>query len=196
MSIKGKIAAAAAAPAPVLEVTNLDNSAQVPDSQLWSALGELSIAQPANVIVDATGPSGATVTYPLPAVGDSGSSTPPAAVCKPASGRTFKIGTTTVTCTATDANDLNSPLSTSFTVTVEGAPAQLASLHQAVQAYGVYNILALAVSTAQHAVAAGNTRLACQSLNGFIDDAGLQLPAAEARPLITDAKRIEAVLAC
>jgi len=182
-------------PEPQLYVTNLVGS-QVPANQSWSAMGELSIAQAADITVDATGPSGATVTYPLPAVSDSGDPTSPTAVCKPPSGSTFPIATTTVTCTATDSNDLNSPVSTSFTVTVEGAAAQLASLYQAVRGYGVYNILALTVSIAQHAVAAGNTHLACQSLSAFSNDARLQLPAASAAPLIAAARQIEAVLGC
>ena len=187
-------------PPPQLYVDNLA-AGPVPDNQLWSALGDilggvLSIAKPGSIITDATSPSGATVTYSLPAVTDPDATTPPAAVCTPPSGSTFAIGTTTVTCTATDSKDINSPVSTTFTVTVKGAAAQLASLYQAVQGSGVYDILALFVSIAQHAVTAGNTHLACQSLNAFINDARLQLPAASAAPLIAAAKQIEAVLAC
>jgi hypothetical protein len=190
-------------PAPQLYVTNLVlESGKVPDNQAWSELlgplgADLSIAQPADITVDATGPAGATVTYPAPAVTDPNRTTPPAAVCTPPSGSTFPIGTTTVTCTATDPDAPNSPVSVSFTVTVEGAATQLASLRQAVEAYPVFNnILALSVELAQQAVAAGNTPLACRDLNAFVNDARLQLPAADAAPLITAAKRIEAVLAC
>jgi hypothetical protein len=183
-------------PTPVLYVTNLAATtvAQAPDTQLWSTVvsdAYLSIAQPANITVDATRPSGATVTYPLPAVTDPINSAT-TAVCTPPSGSTFPIGTTTVTCTATDPGDLNSPVSVSFTVTVEGAAAQLASLYQ--EAVHVNGLLAFTVSIAQHAVADGNTRLACLSLNAVINEARLELPAASAAALITDAKRIEAVL--
>jgi len=156
----------------------------------------LAIAQHGDITTDATSPHGATVTYTAPAVTDGDDPSPPAAVCTPPSGSVFPIGTTTVTCTATDPYAVNSPVHSSFTVTVLGAAAQLASLHQAVQGYGAYNILALTVSIAQHAVAAGNTGLACQSLTAFINDARLQLPAAKADPLIAAAKQIQAVLGC
>jgi hypothetical protein len=194
-------------PNPVLEVNNLqENSAgQVPDNQLWSMLSGvlnagayLSIAQPANITTDATGPSGATVTYPLPAVYDPEDTTPSAAVCTPASGSVFPIGTTTVTCTATDAKDLNSPLHVTFTVTVLGAAAQLADLHQAVHGLGLGNILADFVATAQRELSAGHPRLACVTLTQFILEVQLQtprfIPRSTAAQLISDAKRIQAVL--
>jgi hypothetical protein len=187
-------------PRPVLEVDNLqENAGQVPANQLWSALGaiegaDLSIAQPANITTDATGPSGATVTYPLPAVKDPDDTTPPTAVCTPPSGSVFPIGTTTVTCTATDADDLNSPVSTTFTITVNGAAAQLAALRQAVNALGFDNIPAIIVGIAQQQLSAGHPTLACQTLNQFITDVRLQVPASTAAPLIADAERIQAVL--
>ncbi len=188
-------------PTPVLEVTNLDeNSAgQVSASQLWSALlgpvdADLSIAQPANITTDATSPSGATVTYPLPAATDPGDATPPTAVCTPASGSVFPIGTTTVTCTATDRNDLNSPVHATFTITVLGAAAQLAAVQQAVNGFGFDNIPALIAGIAQQQLAAGHPALACQTLNQFITDVRQQVPASTAAPLIADAERIQAVL--
>jgi hypothetical protein len=193
-------------PRPVLEVDNLqENSGQVPASQLWSALGDiegadLSIAQPADITTDATGPSGATVTYPLPAVSDPDDTTAPAAVCTPASGSVFPIGTTTVTCTATDGNDLNSPVHVTFAVTVKGAAAQLADLGQAVHGIGVGDSLAAIVAFAQRQLSAGHPRLACATLSLFIIEVRLQtrwaIPVSTAAQLITDAKRIQAVLGC
>lgn len=186
-------------PNPVLEVTNLvDNSGQIPANQLWSALGsiegaDLSIAQPANITTDATSASGAAVTYPLPGVKDP-DGTPPTAVCNPASGSVFPIGTTTVTCTATDSDDLNSPVSVTFTVTVNGAAAQLAALRQAVDALGYATIPAEFAAIAQQQLAAGHPTLACQTLTQFITDVRLQVPASTAAPLIADAERIQAVL--
>jgi hypothetical protein len=193
-------------PRPVLYVDNLQNTAgQVPSSQLWSALGDirgglLSIAQPANITTDATGPSGATVTYPLPAVTDPDDTTPPTAVCSPPSGSVFPIGTTTVTCTATDSKDLNSPVSTSFTITVEGAAAQLADLYQAVQGVGSGKFLASIVAVAQQQVAAGHPSMACVTLTEFMIEVQAQtpwsIPPGTAAQLITDAERIQAVLGC
>jgi HYR domain len=69
----------------------------------------------ANRTATATSTSGAVVTYPAPTATDAvdGAVTP---VCNHASGETFPLGTTTVTCTATDA--AGNPASGSFTVTV------------------------------------------------------------------------------
>jgi hypothetical protein len=154
----------------------------------------LAIAQPANITTNATSPSGATVTYPLPAVKDPDNPTPPTAVCTPPSGSVFPIDTTTVTCTATDDNDVISQVSTTFTITVNGAAAQLAALRQAVNAPGFDNIPAIIVGIAQQQLSAGHPTLACQTLNQFITDVRLQVPASTAAPLIADAKRIQAVL--
>jgi hypothetical protein len=156
-------------------------------------------AAPIRLLTDATGPSGATVTYPLPAVSDPDDTTPPAAVCTPGSGSVFPIGTTTVTCTATGPDDANSPVQVTFTVTVEGAAAQLAALRQAVHGVGIGDSLADIVAIAQRQLSAGHPRLACVTLSLFIIEVRLQtrwfIPASTAAQLITDAKRIQAVLA-
>jgi HYR domain-containing protein len=69
---------------------------------------------PGNITVQATGPSGAAVSYSASA-NDlvDGAITPN---CVPASGSTFALGTTTVNCSATDAR--SNSASGSFTVTV------------------------------------------------------------------------------
>ena len=74
-----------------------------------------TITCPANITVgNTTGQCSATVNYTTPAAVDNcpGAST----VCSPASGSTFPVGTTTVTCTTTDAA-MNTATCT-FTVTV------------------------------------------------------------------------------
>lgn len=58
------------------------------------------LSYPANVTAEATGPSGATVTFETSA-SDSVSGTV-AVVCSPASGSLFALGNTTVSCSATD----------------------------------------------------------------------------------------------
>ena len=73
---------------------------------------------PANITTDATGPQGAVVTYTSPTVVDEDSPLPTAS-CSPSSGSTFAIGTTTVTCTVSDSDDVNSPVSHSFQVVVQ-----------------------------------------------------------------------------
>ena len=88
-----------------------------------------AIAPMVNLRVDATSPSGATVTYPVPAATDLVDGSVPVA-CTPATGSSFANETTTVTCTAKDAH-ANSA-SRTFTVTVLGAAAQLSTLTTAV----------------------------------------------------------------
>jgi hypothetical protein len=73
------------------------------------------ISQHDDVVAEATGPSGASVTYALPSASDPDDAVA-SLLCDPASGSTFALGTTTVTCTATDTHG-NSATST-FAVTV------------------------------------------------------------------------------
>jgi WD40 repeat protein len=155
---------------------------------------------PGNLTVDATSPAGVAVSYaasatdvvdPLPLLN-----------CSPPPGSTFPIGTTTVTCTATD-NARNSS-NGSFTVTVVGAQAQLIRLMQSVLATAA---LPQAVKAALLNAAANfnpsdarQRQATCGVLRGFIaavqSFAGRTLPAAQAADWIADANRIRAVLGC
>jgi hypothetical protein len=77
------------------------------------------IACPANVVLE-VGPTqtSAVVNYPAPTVTDN---VPGATgACVPPSGSTFPLGTTTVTCTASDV--AGNRASCSFTVTINGGP--------------------------------------------------------------------------
>jgi hypothetical protein len=69
---------------------------------------------PAAMTVPATGPSGANVSFTVSASDEVTAS--PAVICSPASGSAFALGTTTVTCTSTDA--AGNTGSGSFLVTV------------------------------------------------------------------------------
>jgi len=74
-----------------------------------------SITCPSNVTVVGTpGQPGAVVNYPAPTASDNCPGV--TVLCSPASGSTFPVGTTTVTCTATDA--AGNTATCSFTVTV------------------------------------------------------------------------------
>lgn len=76
-----------------------------------------TIACPANVSVTGVVGGSQTVSYPPPSIA---SGTQPVSVaCAPASGTTFSTGTTTVTCTATDASSRTAQCS--FTVTLSPA---------------------------------------------------------------------------
>ncbi|HXH40289.1 MAG TPA: HYR domain-containing protein, partial [Thermoanaerobaculia bacterium] len=73
------------------------------------------LSLPANITAEATGPSGAAVTYTATATDLVDGSV--AVFCSPSSGSTFPLGTTTVQCTATDAH--NNTAHGSFTVLVQ-----------------------------------------------------------------------------
>jgi HYR domain-containing protein len=83
------------------------------------------IAWHADVTAEATGPTGASVTYTPPATTDAVDGTR-SATCKPASGWTFPLGTTTVTCNANDAAG-NAAVPTTFSVIVKDTTAPVIS---------------------------------------------------------------------
>lgn len=94
-----------------------------------------AITVPVNMTVEATSGSGATVTYSASASDlVDGSITP---ICTPASGSTFALGTTTVTCEATDEADNTG--SETFTITVQDttAPAISVPANMTVQGTGI-----------------------------------------------------------
>jgi hypothetical protein len=70
---------------------------------------------PAPITADAAGPSGASVTFAVTASDAVDPS--PSVSCNHATGETFPLGTTTVSCTATDASH-NTSAAASFTITV------------------------------------------------------------------------------
>lgn len=78
---------------------------------------------PASIVANATSPSGAVVTFTATAhdPDPAGGTIPVTPVCTPASGSTFAVGTTTVTCAATDV--VGNAASGSFTVTVNSQSA-------------------------------------------------------------------------
>jgi hypothetical protein len=78
------------------------------------------VTAPANVVAEATGPAGALVTYPAASAVDAVDG-PLTATCAPPSGSTFPIGTTTLTCSATDT--AGNTGTASFTVTVHDTTA-------------------------------------------------------------------------
>lgn len=61
------------------------------------------INTPEVVLAEATSPSGANVSWTTSAISFADPSNPPPVNCSPSSGSLFPVGTTTVTCTATDA---------------------------------------------------------------------------------------------
>ena len=104
---------------------------------------------------------------------------------------------TTVQCMATDAS--GNVASSSFTVTVRGAKAQLADLQQAVTGVAGHSFESQ-VEAAQDALARDNIHAACGALNAFahhvLAQSGKHLAAPQASQLLADATRIGNVMDC
>ena len=181
-----------------------------PDGNIWFAddggqIGRIELAAddnpplitvPADTTVNATSPSGALVDFTVTATDDVDPN--PTVTCTPASGSAFRIGDTTVTCTATDK--AGNTGTASFAVTVTGAAEQLADLLDDVQGVGPGQSLTAKVNAAQAAYSSGDKRGTCEILRAFINlvdaPAGKQIPSGTADALIADATRIRAVLGC
>jgi hypothetical protein len=80
------------------------------------------VGLPANITTAATSPAGAIVVYKPPTAVDEDIPARASVFCTPKSGALFPIGTTTVTCTATDPDDSNNLVNASFTVIVTEVP--------------------------------------------------------------------------
>lgn len=169
---------------------------------LVSADNDLSLSQPPNITnVNATGPSGAVVTYATPTVSDPDDKTLPTLSCSPASGSTFAIGTTTVICSVSDPDDTNSPVSVSFSVSVLGAQAQLVNLRQSVTGVGPDKVLSRTVGAAQSLLSANHVQATCFVLKVFVFEVEVlaffrSISPATASQLVASANRIENVLGC
>jgi hypothetical protein len=157
---------------------------------------------PADITTDATSPDGATVSYTAPTAVDEepGAS----AICDHPSGSTFPIGTTTVTCSASDSDDTPERVSQSFVITVDGAAAQTSTLIATVQNFGLPGDFAATLvgelQTVQNDIAGGLNAGACNQLNVFISQSktqsGNDLTASQAATLIAAAEQIQAVIGC
>lgn len=153
---------------------------------------------PAAVTVNATSPTGAAVSFTPPTAADE--ETPPAVSCDHASGSTFPIGTTTVTCSATDTDDTPNTTSANFTVTVIGVASQLQGLLSFVQSLPPGTSLAHKVNSAASFFSTNDVADTCSTLHALINEAnaqsGKQLTAAQAAQIVSTAKQIEAVIPC
>ena len=158
---------------------------------------------PANITANATSPQGAVVTYTPPTVVDEDTTLPPVS-CTPASGKTFAIGTTKVTCTVMDSDDTDSPVSASFLVTVNGAATQVTNLITTVNGFGLakgaQSSFDAQLQAVQTDLAGNNTTQACDDLTAFLNhvraQSGKQLTVSQASQLTAAAKQAQAVLGC
>ena len=159
-----------------------------------------TLTLPPRVTVDATSPAGATATYVVTAADLLDPA--PRVQCTPTSGTVFAIGTTTVTCKATDeaANEATGH----FFVEVHGAAEQTADLIDLVLATnatrGTLSSLTAKLSSVQQALAAANAAGradASNKLGAFINEvtaqSGKALTPPQASQLLAAAEQIQAV---
>ncbi len=176
------------------------NVDKAPASATWTVDTTAPVVAVANVTVDATSPAGATVPFTATATDTNPAN--PVVACAPAAGSTFAIGTTTVTCSATDA--AGNIGTATFTVTVTTASTQLTNLQAKVQSVQAdpttRKNLQRILYTAQEAVDKGDTLAACDKLTSFVSQvtalSGKKIATPIANGLLIDARRIMAVLRC
>jgi uncharacterized repeat protein (TIGR01451 family) len=162
-----------------------------------------TITCPANITNEPTCPAGAVATFTAVAADNCSGAT---ASCSPPSGSVFPIGTTTVTCTATDTSG-NHSTPCSFTVRVKTAAQVIQDLITRVQALtppltGTQS--QGLVSKLQAALAAVNDNkinVACNKLGDFISQlTGLinngTLTSAQGQPLLNSAAHVRNTLGC
>jgi len=159
-----------------------------------------TLTVPDAIVANATSPLGAVVSYTATATDSVGGAVTPN--CSRASGAVFPIGTTTVTCTATDARG-NSSTAQTFTVQVKGAVAQLNDVLQVVLSWKVkghmpeIRVMGVIWSLTQ---AKPKVPLACKLL-GELDEQlsgelGRKLTAAQRDWLRGELARISNVIGC
>lgn len=162
-----------------------------------------TITCPVAQVIDATGPSGAVATF-SPTVSDNCSGAIGVS-CTPASGSTFPIGSTSVSCSATDGSGNSS--SCAFTVTVTAAADQINNLIGTVETFNLKQGIANSLDSklqnvldALNAAQGGSVGSTCNQLNAFINEtqaqSGKSLTVDQANQLITSASQIKAVIGC
>jgi len=155
---------------------------------------------PGDLVANATSPAGAVVNYTVSATDNADPS--PTVACAPASGSTFPVGTSVVSCTATDVAGNSS--NGTFSIVVNGAAAQASILVAVVEnldlSAGATESLTSKLENALASLAAGNVTSGCNVLSAFINQvaaqSGKQFTAAEADQLIAAANQVRAAQGC
>jgi hypothetical protein len=161
----------------------------------------VEITCPQDMAVPATTPDGASVDFSATTT----EGCPPVSPVEysPSPGSTFPIGSTTVTCTVTDA--CGHTASCSFNVRVKGAAEQIGDLTAVIQDLpirpGIVKSLTAKMQAAGALVSLGNIQGACGALAAFIGEVSAlrssgQITPDQAALLIQEARRIGAVLGC
>ncbi|MDP9202439.1 MAG: HYR domain-containing protein [Gemmatimonadota bacterium] len=149
-----------------------------------------------NLEADATSPAGAVVTYAVNATDNVGVTS---LSCAPASGSVFPIGSTPVSCTASDAAGNTS--SKSFSVTVLSGHEQLPNLLEIVIGYNLPNGAAQPLINQLRTAYSepGSGEATCKKLADFIllvEKKKSSISTVEAEFIIAEANRIMDALGC
>src|SRR5947199_2644860 len=125
-----------------------------------------ALTLPANALTNATSSRGAVVSFIAVATDDVA---PTSLVCVPASGASFPVGRTTVSCSATDA--ASHVTTATFVITVVSATDQLAQLRAIVAALtidpSVKQGLLDKLDAARGTIGSGPAKTTCNQLNSF-----------------------------
>jgi sugar lactone lactonase YvrE len=158
---------------------------------------------PGPIQINATSPAGASAIFTATA---SDTVDPnPSVTCQPSSSAQFPIGTTLVTCSATDGSG-NTATGT-FTVTIVGAPGQLANVVTQIQTFnvqqGIVSSLDSKLNDALSALSAASTgdfATACGSVYAFVNEvnaqSGRKITTQQATQLRNAANQIIATIGC
>lgn len=122
------------------------------------------LSLPADLTVEAIGPTGAPASYTATATDDE-DLTAPTPTCLPVSGSTFAVGTTTVNCSVMDGGGLTD--TGSFHVTVQDTTAPILTLpaDKTAEATGASGAI-VAFSTSASDIVDGSVSVACDHASG------------------------------
>jgi len=130
---------------------------------------------PSDVTIDAADPFGSIYTFSATATDIADPS--PTVECTPASGSVFPLGTTTVTCTATDASGNESP-ETTFDVTVQVTSATfdgfIAKIESLGLQKGIENSLVSKIDAAAKSFEKGKSKTMINQLEAFVNEVNAQ----------------------
>lgn len=155
-----------------------------------------TLTLPSDTVLNAISPAGAIFTFTVTATDPVDPN--PTVQCTPPSGSTFAIGTTAITCVATNFNNISA--SGTFNVRVKGAQEQIGDLAAFVSALNLDNGLTNSLEAKLSAALQDPVPGACGDLNDFIGQvaakSGTSISSPIAAQLIASASRIKAVLGC
>jgi len=132
------------------------------------------IVVPTDITIDAADPFGSTYTFSATSTDIADPN--PIVECTPPSGSVFPLGTTTVTCTATDASGNQS--SDSFDVTVQVSAATFDGFAVKVESMnlqkGIENSLVSKIDAAAKSFDKGKTKTLINQLEAFVNEVNAQ----------------------